>query len=98
MVRLNFRKSPPHARNTSKTHSEAVDFAGALGVTSNGGPTDRPRHSPYGRDAARVFLGSGSSLSAFCLYNWHRPHGSLKAQRPISRLGLSEDNVLRLHS
>jgi hypothetical protein len=64
MVRLNFRKSPPHARNTSKTHSEAVDFAGALGVTSNGGPTDRPRHSPYGRDAARVFLGSGSSLSA----------------------------------
>jgi hypothetical protein len=32
MVRLNFRKSPPHARNTSKTHSEAVDFAGALVV------------------------------------------------------------------
>ena len=31
-------------------------------------------------------------------YNWHRPHGSLKAQTPISRLGLSEDNLLRLHS
>jgi transposase InsO family protein len=31
-------------------------------------------------------------------YNWHRPHGSLKANTPISRLGLSEDNVLRLHS
>ena len=31
-------------------------------------------------------------------YNWHRPHGSLKAQTPISRLGLTEDNVLRLHS
>jgi transposase InsO family protein len=30
-------------------------------------------------------------------YNWHRPHGSLDAQTPISRLGLSEDNVLRLH-
>ena len=30
-------------------------------------------------------------------YNWHRPHGSLKAQTPISRLGLSEDNLLRLH-
>jgi transposase InsO family protein len=30
-------------------------------------------------------------------YNWHRPHGSLKAQTPISRLGLTEDNVLRLH-
>ena len=31
-------------------------------------------------------------------YNWHRPHGSLKANTPISRLGLSEDNQLRLHS
>jgi transposase InsO family protein len=30
-------------------------------------------------------------------YNWHRPHGSLKSQTPISRLGLSEDNLLRLH-
>ena len=31
-------------------------------------------------------------------YNWHRPHGSLKAMTPISRLGLTEDNLLRLHS
>jgi transposase InsO family protein len=31
-------------------------------------------------------------------YNWHRPHGSLKAKPPISRLSLTEDNVLRLHS
>ena len=31
-------------------------------------------------------------------YNWHRPHGSLKAMTPISRLGLSKDNLLRLHS
>jgi len=30
-------------------------------------------------------------------YNWHRPHGSLKSKTPISRLGLSEDNLLRLH-
>jgi transposase InsO family protein len=30
-------------------------------------------------------------------YNWHRPHGSLKANTPISRLGLSEDNLSRLH-
>jgi transposase InsO family protein len=30
-------------------------------------------------------------------YNWHRPHGSLKAMVPISRLGLTEDNLLRLH-
>jgi transposase InsO family protein len=31
-------------------------------------------------------------------YNWHRPHGSLKAKTPISRLGLAEDNLLRFHS
>ena len=31
-------------------------------------------------------------------YNWHRPHSSLKSQTPISRLGLSENNLLRLHS
>jgi transposase InsO family protein len=30
-------------------------------------------------------------------YNWHRPHGSLKSQPPISRLALDEDNLLRLH-
>jgi len=30
-------------------------------------------------------------------YNWHRPHGSLKAMTPISRLRLTEDNLLRLH-
>ena len=31
-------------------------------------------------------------------YNWHRPHGSIGRKPPISRLGLSEDNLLRLHS
>jgi transposase InsO family protein len=31
-------------------------------------------------------------------YNWHRPHGSLKSKTPISRLVLTEDNLLRLHS
>ena len=31
-------------------------------------------------------------------YNWHRPHGGIKSKTPISRLGLSEDNLLRLHS
>jgi transposase InsO family protein len=31
-------------------------------------------------------------------YNWHRPHGALKYKTPISRLGLSEDNLLTLHS
>jgi transposase InsO family protein len=31
-------------------------------------------------------------------YNWHRPHGSLDAKTPISRLGLTVNNLLRLHS
>ena len=30
-------------------------------------------------------------------YNWHRPHGGIKLQTPISRLGLAEDNLLTLH-
>jgi transposase InsO family protein len=30
-------------------------------------------------------------------YNWHRPHGGIGSQTPISRLDLSEDNLLRLH-
>ena len=31
-------------------------------------------------------------------YNWHRPHAGIKSQTPISRLRLSEDNLLRLHN
>jgi len=30
-------------------------------------------------------------------YNWHRPHAGIAAKTPISRLGLTEDNLLRLH-
>lgn len=30
-------------------------------------------------------------------YNWHRPHGGIKHKTPISRLALTEDNLLRLH-
>ena len=30
-------------------------------------------------------------------YNWHRPHGGIKSQTPISRLGLDRDNLLKLH-
>ena len=30
-------------------------------------------------------------------YNWHRPHGGIRSQTPISRLGLSEDNLLSIH-
>jgi transposase InsO family protein len=31
-------------------------------------------------------------------YNWHRPHASIGAKPPITRLGLTKDNLLRLHS
>jgi transposase InsO family protein len=31
-------------------------------------------------------------------YNWHRPHGGIKSRTPISRLGLTKDNLLRLHT
>ena len=31
-------------------------------------------------------------------YNWHRPHSGINSQPPISRLALTEDNLLRLHS
>ena len=31
-------------------------------------------------------------------YNWHRPHMGIRSMTPISRLGLTENNLLRLHS
>jgi transposase InsO family protein len=31
-------------------------------------------------------------------YNWHRPHTSLAGQPPTSRLGITRNNLLRLHS
>ena len=31
-------------------------------------------------------------------YNWHRPHGSIGAKPPISKLGLTGNNLLRLHT
>ena len=31
-------------------------------------------------------------------YNWHRPHASLAAQPPVSRLGLTSNDLVRLHT
>jgi len=31
-------------------------------------------------------------------YNWHRPHGGIEYQTPISRLGLSRNSLLKLHT
>jgi transposase InsO family protein len=46
-------------------------------------------HSYQRRDALPTWLHG---------YNWHRPHMSLAAQPPITRLGLNRNNLLRLHS
>lgn len=31
------------------------------------------------------------------MYNWHRPHGGINYQTPISRIGLNRNNLLRFH-
>jgi len=46
------------------------------------------QHSNQRRDALPIWLHR---------YNWHRPHGSLENQPPISRLGLTGNNLLTLH-
>jgi transposase InsO family protein len=46
-------------------------------------------HSYQRRDALPTWLHG---------YNWHRPHMSLAAQPPISRLRLNRNNLLRLHN
>jgi transposase InsO family protein len=46
-------------------------------------------HSHQRRDALPTWLHG---------YNWHRPHMSLAAQPPVTRLRLSTNNLLRLHS
>lgn len=41
----------------------------------------------------------GDELPAFLFrYNWHCPQMVIDRQTPISRLGLSEDNLLMLHA
>ena len=41
----------------------------------------------------------GQDLPAFLFrYNWQRPHMGIKGQTPVSRLGLSDDNLLIIHT
>jgi transposase InsO family protein len=51
---------------------------------------------------ARAYLNSkqrANQLPFFMhRYNWHRPHASIGAKPPITRLGLTKDNLLRLHT
>ncbi len=56
------------------------------------------RESAYARAYQSSDQRSAELFNWLHRYNWHRPHGSLKANTPISRLGLSEDNLLRLHN
>lgn len=55
------------------------------------------------REWAYVRSYNTSDQRAACLagwthqYNFHRPHGGIKHQTPIGRLGLTVDNLLRLH-
>jgi len=46
-------------------------------------------HSDQRRDALPIWLHR---------YNWHRPHASLANKAPISRLALTRNNLLRIHS
>ena len=50
---------------------------------------------------ARAYLNSKQRAQALPFfmhrYNWHRPHASIGAKPPITRLGLTQDNLLRLH-
>jgi transposase InsO family protein len=32
------------------------------------------------------------------MYNWHRPHGGINNQTPISRIGLNRNNLLKFHN
>ena len=51
---------------------------------------------------ARAYLNSNQRAQELPFfmhrYNWHRPHASIGARPPISRLGLTKDNLLRLHT
>ena len=55
-----------------------------------------------GRGLCRAYLNSrqrADELPFFMhRYNWQRPHAGIGAKPPISRLALTEDNLLRLHS
>jgi transposase InsO family protein len=69
-------------RFTKPLHSESQPQGRAL------------REWAYARAYQNSDQRSDELLNWLHLYNWHRPHGSLKANTPISRLGLSEDDLL----
>ena len=83
-LRLKHIRTKPYTPKTSGKAERFIQTALREWAYAQAYPTSEHR-----RDAPPAWLHR---------YNWHRPHGSLDAKPPISRLGLSDDNLLRLHS
>jgi hypothetical protein len=58
---------------------------------------DRPQRVGLRPSLSHITPSSRGTPTWLHQYNWHRPHAGIKSQTPISRLRLSEDNLLRLH-
>ena len=56
------------------------------------------REWAYSRSYAHSSLRQAALPDFLHYYNWHRPHHSLNLNPPVSRLPLSQDNLLTLHS
>src|SRR5215207_7569212 len=92
---------PGWAHHKAAPWGEQPDAKGTAGIMPDNGKAERFIQTalrewayarPYPTSAERAI-----QLQPWIhAYNWHRPHGSLKGNPPISRLGLPEDNLLRL--
>jgi transposase InsO family protein len=56
------------------------------------------RESAHAKACAHSDRRTAELPAGLHLCNRHRPQGSSKAPTPVSRLGLTEDNLLSLHS
>jgi len=83
-----------------------------LGIRHRWTPPDTPRVNGKEERFIRTLLNEWACTHAYPssgarnaylpershFYHWHRPHTSLGNQAPVSKLGLSVNNVVRLHS
>ena len=96
------------ARNPSPSRAPAADLRSNTSVPSPTRPKTNGKAERFIQTAlrewayARAYQTSDQRAVELPIwmhhYNWHRPHGGLKSNPPINRLGLSEDNLLRLRS
>ena len=100
---LGFRKSPPACNSMPirklglKTYPHQTLYA-KTNVKAERFIQTALREWAYAR-AYRTSDQRAENLPVWThMYNWHRPHGSLNSKTPISRIGQSGDNLLRLHS